>query len=76
MQFISGVIILGIAFMFVNNSFYIDDVIIIIGTSITIIPSSAGTTLFTSILFLFGVILSIFGILSWYRNKEIKSLGI
>ncbi|GAH35855.1 unnamed protein product, partial [marine sediment metagenome] len=47
-----------------------------IGPSITNIPSLDGTTLFTSILFIFGLILLICGILSWYRNKEIKLLGL
>lgn len=76
MQFISGVIIFAIVFMLVNNSILIEDLVVNIGTSITNIPSFAATTLFTSILFIFGAILSIFGILSWYRNKEIKSIGI
>jgi len=76
LQFISGVVIFSIVFMFVNKSVSVQDIIVNIGTSITNIPSSPGTTLFTSILFIFGVILLIFGILSWYRNKEIKLLGI
>ncbi|MFX1447444.1 MAG: APC family permease [Promethearchaeota archaeon] len=76
LQLVSGIVIFSIVFMFVNNSISIQDIIVIIGSSITNIPSLAGTTLFTSILFIFGAILFIFGILSWYRNKEIKSLGI
>ena len=76
LQFISGVIIFAIVFMFVNHSILIEDLVVIIGTSITNIPSFAATTLFTSILFIFGAILSIYGILSWYRNKEIKAIGI
>lgn len=76
LQFISGVVIFSIVFMFVNNSVSIQDIFINIGTSITNIPGFAGTALFTSIIFIFGIILVIFGILSWYRNKEIKSLGI
>jgi hypothetical protein len=62
--------------MFVNTSILLEDIVLVFGTSITDIPSIAGTALFTSILFIFGTILSIFGILSWYRNKEIKSIGI
>ena len=76
LQVISGVVIFSIVFMFLNNSVLVQDIIVNIGTSITNIISSAGTTLFTSILFIFGVVLLIFGILSWYRNKEIKLLGI
>jgi len=74
LQFISSVVIFSIVFMFVNNSISIQEVNI--GPSITIISSLAGTTLFTSILFIFGIILLICGILSWYRNKEIKLLGL
>ncbi len=76
LQLISGVVIFGIVFLFVNGTVSIQDIIINSGISIANIPSSAGTTLFTSILFIFGAIVFIFGILSWYRNKEIKSLGI
>ena len=74
LQFISSVVIFSIGFMFVNNSISIQEVNI--GPSITNIPSLAGTTLFTSILLIFGTILFICGILSWYRNKEIKLLGL
>jgi APA family basic amino acid/polyamine antiporter len=70
LQFISSVVIFSIFIMFVNNSISIQEI------SITNIPSLAGTTLFTSILFIFGTILFICGILSWYRNKEIKLLGL
>jgi APA family basic amino acid/polyamine antiporter len=76
MQFISGVVIFAIVFMFVNNSILLEDIVVFIDTSVTNIPSIAGTTLFTSILFIYGAILSIFGVLSWYRNKEIKLIGI
>ncbi len=76
LQLISGVIIFGIVFMFVNGTVSIQDINISSGMSNIKILSSAGTALFTSILFILGVILFIFGILSWYRNKEIKSLGI
>jgi len=76
LQFISGIVILSIVFLFVNSSISIQEITFDIGPSITSIPSLAGTTLFTSILFIFGVILLIFGILSWYRNKEIKLLGL
>jgi hypothetical protein len=74
LQIISSVIIFTIVFMFVNNLISIQE--INIGSFITSIPGKDGTTLFTSILFIFGAILFICGILSWYRNKEIKSIGI
>ena len=73
LQFISSVVIFSIFIMFVNNSISIQKISV---PSITNIPSLAGTTLFTSILFIFGTILFICGILSWYRNKEIKLLGL
>ena len=76
LQFLSGIVTLSIVFMFVNSSISIQEIIFDIGPSITCIPSLAGTTLFTSILFIFGLILFIFGIISWYRNKEIKLLGL
>jgi amino acid transporter len=76
LQILSGILIFGVVFMFVNKSFAIQDLTVYLGSSITHISSIAGTILFTSILFIFGVILTIYGILSWYRNIEVKSLGI
>ena len=76
LQFGAGGMILIIVFMLLNHSIVIQDIIFNIGDSVSIIPSLAGSALFTVILFIFGLILVICGILSWYRNKEIKSLGI
>lgn len=76
LQFISSVVIFSVVFMFVNKLISIQEITFNIGPSITNIPSLDGTTLFTSILFIFGLILLICGILSWYRNKEIKLLGL
>lgn len=76
LQFVSSVIIFTIVFIFLNNSISIQEITFNIGPSITSIPSLTGTTLFTSILFIFGAIIFIFGILAWYRNKEIKLLGL
>ncbi len=76
LQFSAGGVLLIIVFMLLNQSFAIQDIILNIGTSVSNIPSLAGSTLFVIILFIFGLILVICGILSWYRSKEIKSLGI
>jgi hypothetical protein len=76
LQFSAGGVILIIVFTLVNQSVAVQDIILIMGDSVSNIPSLAGSTLFTIILFIFGLILLICGMLSWYRNKEIKSLGI
>jgi len=76
LQFSAGSVILIIVFTLVNQSVAIQDIIFNLGVSVSNIPSLAGSTLYTIILFIFGLTLLICGILSWYRNKEIKSLGI
>jgi len=76
LQLVSSVVIFTIVFMFVNNSISLQEINFNIGPSITKIPSVTATPLFTSILFIFGIIIFIFGILAWYRNKEIKALGL
>jgi len=76
LQFSAGCVILIIVFMLLNQNIAIQDIILNIGTSVSNIPSLAGSTLLTIILFIFGLTLVICGIMSWYRNKEIKSLGI
>ena len=76
LQFSTGGVILIIVFAFVNQNIVIQDIIFNLGPSVSNIPSLAGSTLFTIILFIFGLTLLICGMLSWYRNKEIKSLGI
>ena len=76
LQLSAGGVILIIVFMLLNQSVAIQDITLNIGTTVSYIPSLGGSALFTIILFIFGLILVICGILSWYRNKEIKSLGI
>ncbi|MBY9020131.1 MAG: amino acid permease [Candidatus Lokiarchaeota archaeon] len=76
LQLSAGGVILVIVFMLLNQSIAIQDIILSIGPSISYIPSIGGSTLLTIILFIFGLILIICGMLSWLRNKEIKSLGI
>ncbi len=76
MQFIACGIIFSIAYFLFNNLFSIQDIVLIIGTSITNIPSTSGTALFISILIVFGLSLFFCGILSWQRIREFKSLGI
>ncbi len=76
MQFIACGIIFSIVYFLFNNLLSIQDIILIIGTSVTYIPSTSGTALFISILIIFGLSLFFCGILSWQRNREFKSLGI
>ncbi|MBY9009068.1 MAG: amino acid permease [Candidatus Lokiarchaeota archaeon] len=76
LQFSAGGVVLIIVFMLLNQSIAIQDINLNIGTTVSYIPSLAGSTLITILLFIFGLTLIICGMLSWYRNKEIKSLGI
>ena len=76
MQFIAFGIIFCIVYFLFNNLLSIQDVILIIGTSITYIPSISSTALFILILIIFGLSLFFSGILSSQRNKEFKSLGV
>lgn len=76
MQFISTGIIFFIIYLLFNNLIPIQDIIIVIGASITYIPSIAGKSLYISVLIFFGLILFLSGILLWHRNRELKSLGI
>jgi len=76
MQFIACGIIFSIVYFLFNNLLSIQDIILIIGTSVTDIPSTSGTALFISILIVFGLSLFFCGILSWQRNREFKFLGI
>ncbi len=75
-QFIACGIIFSIVYFLLNNLLSIQDIILIIGTSITYIPSTSGTVLFISILIVFGLSLFFCGILSWQRIREFKSLGL
>jgi APA family basic amino acid/polyamine antiporter/amino acid efflux transporter len=76
MQFSACGIIFSIVYFLFNNLLSIQDIILIIGTSITYIPSTSSTALFISILIIFGLSLFFCGILSWQRNRESKSLWI
>lgn len=76
LQLSAGGVILIIVFLLLNQSVAIQDIILNLGPSVSYIPSLAGSTLFTSILFIFGLTLVICGMLLWFRNKEIKLLGI
>jgi APA family basic amino acid/polyamine antiporter/amino acid efflux transporter len=75
-QFIACGIIFSIVYFLFNNLLSIQDIILVIGTSVTYIPSTSGTTLFISILIVFGLSLFFCGILSWQRIREFKSLGL
>jgi len=75
-QFIACGIIFSIVYFLFNNLLSIKDIILIIGTSVTHIPSTSGTALFISILIVFGLSLFFCGILSWQRIREFKSLGL
>jgi len=76
MQFIACGIIFSIVYFLFNNLLSIQDIFLVIGTSVTYIPSTSGTALFISILIAFGLALFFCGILSWQRNRESKSLWI
>jgi len=75
-QFIACGIIFSIVYFLFNNLLSIQEIILIIGTSVTYIPSTSGTALFISILIVFGLSLFFCGILSWQRIREFKSLGL
>jgi len=75
-QFIACGIIFGIVYFLFNNLLSIQDIILIIGNSVTYIPSTSGTALYISILIIFGLSLFFCGILSWQRNRQFKSVGI
>jgi APA family basic amino acid/polyamine antiporter/amino acid efflux transporter len=75
-QFIACGIIFSIVYFLFNNLLSIQEIILIIGTSITYIPSTSGTALFISILIIFGLSLFFCGILSWQRIREFKTLGL
>ena len=76
MEFIACGIIFSIVYFLFNNLLSIQDIFLVIGTSVTYIPSTSGTALFISILIAFGLALFFCGILSWQRNRESKSLWI
>lgn len=71
-QFVSVVLIFSIVYLLTNNIIVIEE--INLGT--TIITPEAATFFFTSVLIFFGIILSFSGSVLWYRNREMKELGI
>jgi len=71
-QFVSVALIFSIVYLLINNIMIIED--INLGTMI--ISQEAGSFFFVSILILFGIILFFSGAILWYRNRELKELGI
>ncbi|MFW9938574.1 MAG: APC family permease [Candidatus Thorarchaeota archaeon] len=71
-QFISFIILIIIVFLFYFNIVIIEEVTF--GT--IVITQNAGKYFFNSLLIFFGIILSFSGIMLWYINRELKSLGI
>lgn len=72
LQIISSIII------FVITSLILADEIIITELTIgsTVIPQMTTYYLFNSILIIFGIVLAFSGMLLWYTNRELKSIGI
>jgi len=71
-QFISFIIIFIIVFLFYFNIVNIEE--ITFGT--IVITQHAGKYFINSLLIFFGIILSFSGIMLWYINHELKSIGI
>jgi len=72
LEIISGIIIFTLAFLIFNGEIIITE--LTIGS--TIIPQITINYLFNSILVIFGIVLILSGILLWYTNRELKSIGI
>ncbi|MFX1314020.1 MAG: APC family permease [Promethearchaeota archaeon] len=72
LQFVSVIFIFSIVYLLLNNVIVIEE--INLGT--TIITKEAGRFLFISILMFFGIILFFSTVILWYRNRELKQLGI
>ncbi|MFX1494933.1 MAG: APC family permease [Promethearchaeota archaeon] len=72
LQFVSVIFIFSIVYLLLNNVIAIEE--INLGT--TIITKEAGRFLFISILMFFGIILFFSTVILWYRNRELKQLGI
>lgn len=71
-QFVSIISIFSIVYLLLNNIMVIEE--INLGT--TIISKEAGRYLFISILMFFGIVLFFSTVILWYRNRELKQLGI
>ncbi len=72
LQFVSVISIFSIVYLLLNNIIVIEE--INLGT--TIISKEAGRFLFISILIFFGIVLFFSTVILWYRNRELKKLGI
>jgi len=72
LQFVSVISIFSIVYLLLNNIIVIEE--INLGT--TIISKEAGRFLFISILIFFGIVLFFSTVILWYRNRELKQLGI
>jgi len=72
LQLISVISIFSIVYLLLNNIIVIEE--INLGT--TIISKEAGRFLFISILMFFGIVLFFSTVILWYRNRELKQLGI
>ncbi|MCJ7649839.1 MAG: hypothetical protein MUP85_14595, partial [Candidatus Lokiarchaeota archaeon] len=72
LQIISGIIIFIFTSLIQNGEIIITD--LTIGS--TIIPQMTINYLINSILIIFGIVLMFSGILLWYTNRELKSIGI
>ncbi|MFX1498190.1 MAG: APC family permease [Promethearchaeota archaeon] len=71
-QFVSVVLILSIIYLLLSNIIILND----INLGSIIISPEAGTFFFVSVLVFFGIVLFFSGIILWYRNRELKELGI
>ena len=72
LQIVSGIIIFMITSLILNGEINIAG--ITIGS--TLIPQMTIHYLFTSILIIFGIVVVFSGMLLWYTNRELKSVGI
>ncbi|MFX1590338.1 MAG: APC family permease [Promethearchaeota archaeon] len=72
LQFVSAISIFSIVYLLLNNVIVIEE--INLGT--TIITKEAGRFLFISTLMFFGIVLFFSTVILWYRNRELKQLGI
>jgi len=72
LQLVSIISIFSIVYLLLNNIIVIEE--INLGT--TIISKEAGRFLFISILMFFGIVLFFSTVILWYRNRELKQLGI
>ena len=72
LQLVSVISIFSIVYLLLNNIVVIEE----INLGAAIISKEAGRFLFISILFFFGIVLFFSTVILWYRNRELKQLGI